>query len=170
MVPSLRRVTILAGIVLACGITAHAQTPRLCTPRGTAAGTMKAKRSYQDRSRNPGRPAALVGQVVGVDDRPLRFDNHPLATYLTLHRRLGDTLEVARTRTDSNGLFRFDSLAPGSYWLRAREILLQQQWHELLLLAGVTDSVCVRARFGPIETLSPMTTGDAVRRLPLKLR
>jgi len=116
---------------------------------GIRSGTWQSARDWRDSTAYSARRSTIVGQVLTVDGQPILHSYAALQDSLT--RRSSDR----RVATTPTGQFRFDSVAPGAYFLRIWALGYQAQWHELRVLAAGSDTLCIRLRALPIQ-LAPL--------------
>lgn len=92
---------------------------------------------WSDRS-----PVAIEGAIYSVEGRPLYGAQLAVGGM--------DSEERRGLLADSTGRFHVSGLPPGRYRLEARTVGFLGQLHELELLGGATDTLCLILRAEPV--------------------
>ena len=138
-------ISLLIGLISSEAAGQIRRPQRFCDPGATYSGAPETARQWDDRTAYSGKPAQIVGQVVDVIGRPV-----PDAQ-LVLRDSLTDRVDRGHAYSDQGGAFSFQKVSPRAYVIQVRRLGYQQQWHELQILSGGSDTLCFRLRFLPIE-------------------
>ena len=145
-----------AGFCASAPAEAQSSTAaQICGGQSQRSGGRNRLERGPDSTDFAGRPGSILGQVVDVTDAPVEW------VRVTLLHEIRDTVAVRQVITDRLGLFRFDSLPTArSYVMRFQGLLLERQWHEIYLVSGGVEMLCVHLRAWPFG-LAPVTVGPS---------
>ena len=115
----------------------------VCGPPGTRSGTWARLLPFDHPALLSTTPSALVGRMLNVEGQPV-------LGLAQIWRDPPDTTTVGASVADSLGYFAVRQIPAGRYRLRLLGIWYMRQEHQVYLVAGMPDTICVRMRATPV--------------------